>query len=53
MKKILSYVPFTCVLFIDIAIMYVYNLTGSLGVLFLMAPGVAALMLTLEMTNND
>ena len=53
MKKILSYVPFTCVLFIDIAIMYVFNLTGSLGMLSLMVPGVLALILTLEMTNDD
>jgi len=48
MRKIISYVPFTCVLFIDITIMYVFNLTGSLGMLSLMIPGVLALVLTLE-----
>jgi len=53
MKKILSYVPFTCVLFIDIAIMHVYSLTGSLGMLSLMIPGVLTLVLTLEMINDD
>ena len=37
----------------DIAIMYVFNLTGSLGMLSLMVPGVLALVLTLEMTNDD
>ena len=49
MKKIISYVPFFGSLSVTICTLYIFALTGSLGNLALVIPGVIATILTKEL----
>ena len=49
MKKILSYIPFLASLAITITTLLAFALTGSLGNLALILPGIIATILTKEL----
>jgi len=49
MKKILSYLPFAGSLGVTITTIFAFTLTGSLGNLALIIPGIIATILTKEL----